>query len=290
MSYQVDSAVIMAAGTASRFAPLSYERPKALIEVKGEVLIERQIRQLQEAGIPEIIVVVGYMAEQFAYLADKFGVKIIENKDFLTRNNNSSIYVAKEHIRNTYICSSDNYFSKNPFEKQVDSSYYAAIYADGPTQEWCMTEDAQGYIDSVTVGGENAWFMLGHVFWDQNFSSRFLDILEKIYNLPETANVLWEKIFMDHLNELKMKIRRYDNDVIFEFDTLDELREFDTSYVTDTRSAILKSVAQQLCCREQDIVRVTSYKDKDNAAAGMRFYVNGQQYQYAYCDKTLTPI
>ncbi|MBQ1982979.1 MAG: NTP transferase domain-containing protein, partial [Clostridia bacterium] len=50
--YQVDNAVIMAAGTASRFAPLSYERPKALISVKGEVLIERQIRQLKEAGVP----------------------------------------------------------------------------------------------------------------------------------------------------------------------------------------------------------------------------------------------
>ena len=34
--YTVDNAVIMAAGAASRFAPLSYERPKALIEVKGE--------------------------------------------------------------------------------------------------------------------------------------------------------------------------------------------------------------------------------------------------------------
>ena len=56
MGYKVDNAVIMAAGTASRFAPLSYERPKALIEVKGEVLIERQIRQLQEAGISEIII------------------------------------------------------------------------------------------------------------------------------------------------------------------------------------------------------------------------------------------
>ena len=48
----VDNAVIMAAGTSSRCAPLSYEMPKALITVKGEVLIERQIRQLQEAGVP----------------------------------------------------------------------------------------------------------------------------------------------------------------------------------------------------------------------------------------------
>lgn len=44
---KVKNAVIMAAGTSSRFAPLSYEKPKALIRVKGEVLIERQIMQLR---------------------------------------------------------------------------------------------------------------------------------------------------------------------------------------------------------------------------------------------------
>ena len=41
----------MAAGTSSRFAPLSYETHKSLLTVRGEVLIERQIRQLQEAGV-----------------------------------------------------------------------------------------------------------------------------------------------------------------------------------------------------------------------------------------------
>ena len=84
--YTVDNAVIMAAGTSSRFAPLSYERPKALLEVKGEILIERQIRQLREAGILEIYVVVGYKAEQFNYLKDMFGVKIIRNNEYLSRN------------------------------------------------------------------------------------------------------------------------------------------------------------------------------------------------------------
>ena len=79
MSYKVDNAIIMAAGTSSRFAPLSYEMPKALIEVKGEILIERQIRQLQQAGIRQIIVVVGYKKEQFEYLNNKFGVVIVEN-------------------------------------------------------------------------------------------------------------------------------------------------------------------------------------------------------------------
>ena len=75
---RVDNAIIMAAGTASRFAPLSYEMPKALIKVRGEVLIERQIRQLKEAGINEIIIVTGYKAEQFEYLKNKFGVILIQ--------------------------------------------------------------------------------------------------------------------------------------------------------------------------------------------------------------------
>lgn len=282
MGYQVDNAVIMAAGTASRFAPLSHERPKALIEVKGEVLIERQIRQLREAGISRIIVVVGYMKEQFRYLEEKFGVILVENNDYLTRNNNASIYAVKDYLRNTYICSSDNYFAQNPFEAEVDDSYYAALYAQGQTQEWCMTEDARGYIDSVRVGGSNAWYMLGHTFWNEAFSRAFLEILLEEYHLPQTADKLWESIYMEHLDRLKMKIRKYEDDVIFEFDTLDELRVFDTSYVDDTRSTILKQISRQLNCRERDIVNVTAFKTSDNAAAGMRFTVGGQTYQYTY--------
>ena len=290
MSFLVNNAVIMAAGTASRFAPLSYEKPKALIEVKGEILIERQIRQLQEAGIPEIILVVGYKKEHFNYLQEKYGVKIVENEDFLTRNNNASIYAVRDYLKNTYICSSDNYFSENPFTAEVDDSYYAAVYAQGLTKEWCMTEDADGYINSVSVGGCDAWYMLGHTFWSEEFSKRFLEILEQIYDLPETENLLWESIYMEHLDELKMKMRKYSDSVIFEFDTLDELRTFDESYVHDTRSEILKAIANQLECKEEEITEVTAYKTSDNAAAGVRFVAKNTSYKYDYENKEIRRI
>lgn len=117
--YKVDNAIIMAAGTSSRFAPISFEKHKALIEVKGEILIERQIRQLREAGIFEIIIVVGYKKEQFEYLRDKYNVTLIENSQYLYRNNNSSIYAVMNYLKNSYICSSDNYFMENPFASQM---------------------------------------------------------------------------------------------------------------------------------------------------------------------------
>ena len=113
--YRVDNAVILAAGAATRFAPLSFERPKAMFEVRGEILIERQIRQLREAGIDDVSVVVGYMKEAFFYLEDEFGVKIIVNPAYATRNNHSSLWCAKELLGNTYILCSDEYYTKNVF-------------------------------------------------------------------------------------------------------------------------------------------------------------------------------
>lgn len=282
MKCKVDNAIVMAAGTSSRFAPLSYEMPKALIEVRGEVLIERQIRQLHEAGIEDIIIVVGYKKEQFEYLTKQFGVKLVENREYLTRNNNASIYAVREYIKNSYICSSDNYFMYNPFEKEVEGAYYAAVYSEGETDEWCMKEDDEGNINEIKIGGCASWYMLGHAFWSREFSNKFIEILEKEYNLPETRNLLWESIFMRHLDGLRMKMKKYPANYIFEFDTLDELRKFDDTYIENTRSEILKYIAGELGCQERQIERVRVYTNGSLTAAGFTFKVGTECFAYDY--------
>ena len=287
---KVDNAIIMAAGTSSRFAPLSYELPKALITVKGEVLIERQIKQLKVAGIKQIVVVTGYKAEKFAYLAEKFGVVLVHNPDYLTRNNNSSINAVRGYLHNSYVCSADNYFVSNPFEAEVNDSYYAAEYSDAYTKEWCLTDDAAGYIDSVKIGSSQAWYMIGHTFWSSDFSQKFLAIMDSIYDRPATADLLWEDIYIQHLDVLKMKIRKYPPQTILEFDTLDELRQFDRSYVVDTRSTILKAIARKLSISESEIVKIKTLKSVTNEAIGFTFLVKqtGRQYQYLYGTQELT--
>lgn len=279
---KVDNAIIMAAGTSSRFAPLSYERHKALTVVRGEILIERQIEQLLSAKVPDIYIITGYKAEQFDYLVPKYGVKLLHNPDYLVRNNNGSIWIARNILRNTYVCSSDNYFVENPFESEVDGSYYAAEYADGETAEWCMEEDEAGFISSVTIGGRNAWYMLGHAFWSAEYTEEFLRILAAEYDLPETAGKLWEKIFMAHLDTLKMKIRKYGPGVIYEFDTMDELRLFDRSYVSDTRSEILKKISSELGIQEQEIVHLHTLKSENAEAAGFQFDCPAGNFRYLY--------
>ena len=286
MSYKVDNAIIMAAGTSSRFAPLSYEMPKALITVKGEVLIERQIRQLKEAGINEIVVVTGYKKELFYYLKEKYNIIIVENDDYDKRNNNSSIYAAKKYLKNTYICSADNYFPTNPFKSIVEFPFYSALFSKDYTDEWCIHTDNSGYIDNVTIGGSNSWYMIGHVFWNNEFSNKFVKILEDVYDMPETKDKLWETIYLEHLDILKLKIQKYQEDYIFEFDSLDELREFDTSYISDTHSEILKTITKNLNCGESDITNISVLKSPDKISAiGFTFIVKQKKYEYVYNTK-----
>lgn len=287
MSYRVDNAIIMAAGCSSRFAPLSYEHPKALIRVKGEILIERQICQLKEAGITSIVVVVGYKKEQLQYLKEKFGIEIVENREFAQRNNHCSIYAVKEFLGNSYICSADNYFTENPFETVVEEGYYSAVYEPGKTSEWCLTIDENNWITGVTIGGSKEWYMLGHAFWTEAFSRKFMQILENEYEKEETKGKLWENIYMEHLDVLKLQMRRYRKNQIYEFDSLEELREFDPEYKIVSGSAIMKDISKRLTCREGEIVQITPITDLVGISRGFEFSCQGKRYVYEYNEKQL---
>ena len=251
--YRVHNAIIMAAGLSSRFAPLSYERPKGMLRVKGEVLIERQIRQLLKRGITDITVVVGYKKEYFFYLAAKYGVRIVVNDLYAERNNSWTLYLVRDKLSNTYVCSSDDYFTTNPFDRYVFKSYYAATYAEGPTDEWCLKVGANDRITGVTVGGHDSWVMLGHVYFDERFSKTFVHLLEDAICHPETQGKLWESILADNLKTLDMEIRRYPEDVIHEFDSLAELETFDGDFITNVDSEIFDNIVSVLGCTREEI-------------------------------------
>lgn len=279
--YKVDNAVILAAGMSSRFAPISYERPKGTLRVRGEILIERQIRQLQEVGITDITVVVGYKKEYFFNLVEKFGVTIVVNPEYMTRNNNGSLWLVLDRLANTYICSSDDYFTTNPFESHVYKAYYSAEYVEGPTNEWCITTGGGGRITGAKVGGADAWTMLGHVYFDRTFSSRFREILRAVYHLPETSGKLWESIYLDHVKELDMVIRKYPAGVIYEFDSVDELRSFDPKFMENVDSEVFDTISKILNCPKDDITDFYPLK-QGITNLSCHFRVGEEEYVYRH--------
>lgn len=279
--YKVDNAVILAAGLSSRFAPISYEKPKGVLKVRGEVLIERQIEQLHDAGIEDITVVVGYKKEYFFYLRKKYGVTLVNNDEYASRNNNGSLWRVREHLGNTYVCSSDDYFTRNPFDAYVFKAYYSAQYAEGETKEWCMETGVGGRITKVTVGGSNSWYMLGHVYFDRAFSDCFVKILEAEYDRPETTDMLWEDLYVEHIKELDMVLRPYPAGVINEFDSLDELRAFDPHFLENVDSEIFDNIVAVLGCSKAEIHDVYPLK-QGLTNLSCHFATNDGEYVYRH--------
>ena len=283
LPYKVDNAVIMAAGMSSRFVPLSLEKPKGLLTVKNEVLIERQIKQLREAGIKEIVLVLGYKKESFFYLESMYdGLKIVINPEYNTKNNTHTLYLAQKFIGNTYICSSDDYFEKNPFEEYVFQSYYAAVHVNEKTNERYMYPDAKGNIARVEKSGSEGDIMLGHVYWDRKFSAVILKIINDDHKIGNYDTALWEQVLLENVKSLPpMEIKVYPDGMIFEFDSLDELRAFDDKYANDTHSKIMKNIAGVLPCREGDICGFKPIKEGITNTSFV-FEVKGTRYVYRH--------
>lgn len=109
-----NKAVILAAGIGLRMIPINQDRPKALLKVKKEILIERIVKQLHQVGINDISIVVGYKKEEFEYLIDDYDIKLVVSHDYETKNNLNSLSLIS-NLNNTYVIPCDLYFEENPF-------------------------------------------------------------------------------------------------------------------------------------------------------------------------------
>ncbi len=118
------NAIILAAGPGMRMVPINTETPKGLLEIKGEPLIERIIKQLHEVGIEEIFIVVGFMKERYEYLIDEYGVDLVVNEDYIGKNNLYSMKLVEKYLANTYIIPCDIWCSFNPFKRYELYSWY----------------------------------------------------------------------------------------------------------------------------------------------------------------------
>ncbi len=260
--FRVDGAVLIAAGLCSRFVPLSFEMPKGLLEVFGERMIERQICQLREAGITDITIVVGYLKEKFEYLIDKYQVKLLYNPEYACKNSLTTVYYARDLFRgrNMYLLASDNWIRNNMFHKYECASWYSSAYMQGPTSEWCISFNKKGRVTSVAIGGEDSWVMYGPAFLSRSFSERFLSYIEAAYRRPGTEQFYWEQILMDHIDDLEFYANCQPEEQVYEFENLEELREFDPRYQNRSDNKALELISQVFKVEESAIHNIQCLK------------------------------
>jgi len=102
-------ALILAAGRGTRLIPMTNEMPKCLVKVLGKNLLTYQLEAIQLSGIKDVIIVVGYHGTKIVDFIEsegfnkKLNFTFVENKKFDKTASCYSLWLSKEHLKNSYI-------------------------------------------------------------------------------------------------------------------------------------------------------------------------------------------
>lgn len=97
-------ALILNSGVGSRMGALTSEHPKCMTEIKpGETILSRQLKQIEDAGISEVVMTTGYseavLMNYCNSLAPRLNIHFVSNPDYRTTNYIYSIYLARETLK-----------------------------------------------------------------------------------------------------------------------------------------------------------------------------------------------
>ena len=275
-SFRVNNAIILAAGgSGNTFSP-----PKGLIEIKGVHIIERQIRQLQEAGITDITVITGYKKEMYFYLMKKYGVKIVGNPNRVN-NNIYSLFLYKDLLSRTYICPCDYYYECNPFNKYEYKSYHASSYFERKADKFSVKVNSNERVVGIGVHDTEGECLNGFAFVDEEFSMQFSRLLERDIKKFLTPRLFWEDYVGRNLDELEIYVRHFGDGIIFEFDSAEDVKSIDTLFI----DSISKQITEKLCAElkvEPSSIKEVSVLDKGHSNITFKINVDGFQYVYRY--------
>lgn len=230
--YEVKKAIFIAAGFGSRLVPITLNTPKPLVRVKGKRIIDGLIDACLEAGIEEIYIVRGYLAEQFDQLLYKYPmIKFIENPLFNEANNISSALKAKGLLSNAYVFEADLLIS-NP--KIITKYQYSSNFLAIPTEytdDWCFAVK-DGIIQEEKVGGTDCWQMVGISYWNEEDGRKLAEDIPKIFNSPGGKERYWEQVPLVYCKDrYSVAVRQCAFEDIVEIDTFRELQQIDKAYI-----------------------------------------------------------
>ena len=238
---QPKQAIILAAGYGQRMVPINMDKPKGLLTVYGETLIERLIRQLHEVGITKIYVVVGYMKEAYEFLIDQYNVELVINREYATKNNLHSLVQVSNHLDCSYIVPCDIWSSSNPFSMHECNSWYMMSDLSNPTSDLHVSKQFHIVLKDKRNEGNCS---IGIAYINHPDAKWLKERLVSMAEKTRYDNSFWEDcLFEGEGYRIGAKLVRHED--VHEINTYEDLRDIDEeseNLKSDTISVIAKAL------------------------------------------------
>lgn len=265
------NAIILAAGFGMRMVPINLTTPKALLEVKGERLIDRLITQLKEVGINDITVVVGFMKDSFEYLIDEYGVELVFNFDYASSNNLHSLSLVSDRIHNTYIIPCDIWCEKNPFsETELYSWYMVSDFINDESSVRVNRKKELVRISDKASGNT----MIGISYLLEPEAKTVRDNLKTLDNDKHSDDFWEETLYKKDRMIVQAKVAN-SSDVV-EINTYEQLRDLDCDS-NHLQSDAIQTITEAFHCNDSDIIDITVLK-KGMTNRSFLFTVQNKKY------------
>ena len=269
---QPQRAIILAAGFGMRMVPINTEIPKGLMEVKGEVLIERMIRHLHEVGITDIQIVVGFMKERYEYLIDEFQVKLVVNSEYQVKNNLHSLSKVKSSLDKTYIIPCDIWSEENPFSDFEPYSWYMVTNEQSIESTVRVNRKRELVMIDETEEGNQ---MIGLCYVMGEEAKLVQEKLQEFANKPSYDHEFWECTLQDK-NKWMIPSKVVGSEQIIEINTYEQLREIDGNSANLQTDAI--SIIQDCFNVEVDEIKNITVLKKGMTNRSFLFECQNQKY------------
>jgi len=229
--YRVKRAVFIAAGFGTRMVPITFNTPKPLVRVHGKRIIDTLLDAVVAAGIEEIVIVRGYLSEQFDQLLYKYPqIRFIENPSYNDANNIGSAMCVRYLLENAYVFEADLVLS-NP--EIIRKYHYRSNFLGIPMErsdDWCFRVE-DGIIKEQMVGGINCYQEVGISYWDAADGAKLAEHIKETYEMPGGKERYWDQVpFKFFPESYQIEIRPCTEEDIVEIDSFKELKRFDKLY------------------------------------------------------------
>ena len=234
-------AIILAAGMGKRLKELTHDNTKCMVQVCGETLIERMLRQQDRLNLERIVIVVGYQGRRLIDFVSSLDIKtpieFIDNPIYDKTNNIYSLSLAKERLLedDTLLFESDIIFEDSVLDALVQDPRPTLALVD-KYEPWmdgtCVRLSGDDEIIEFIPGkkfnhldSEDCYKTVNIYKFSREFSrNAYVPFLEA-YQKALGENQYYEQVLMviAMLNNSELRAKRLDGEKWYEIDDIQDL-------------------------------------------------------------------